>query len=167
MLSGLNDQERATVLADALPWLQHYRDAIVVVKYGGNAMVDERLKAAFAADMVFLRTVGAKPVVVHGGGPQINSMLHRLGIEGEFKGGFRVTSSEIMDVVRMVLFGQVGRGLVNLINSHGPYAVGGLWRGRRPLPRDETAGRCRWRAYRYRNGGRYRRGQSSSRNGHH
>ncbi|MDV2432055.1 acetylglutamate kinase [Corynebacterium tuberculostearicum] len=125
MLSGLNDQERATVLADALPWLQHYRDAIVVVKYGGNAMVDERLKAAFAADMVFLRTVGAKPVVVHGGGPQINSMLHRLGIEGEFKGGFRVTSSEIMDVVRMVLFGQVGRGLVNLINSHGPYAVGG------------------------------------------
>lgn len=124
MLSGLNDQERATVLADALPWLQHYRDAIVVVKYGGNAMVDERLKAAFAADMVFLRTVGAKPVVVHGGGPQINSMLHRLGIEGEFKGGFRVTSSEIMDVVRMVLFGQVGRGLVNLINSHGPYAVG-------------------------------------------
>ena len=124
MLSGLNDQERATVLADALPWLQHYRDAIVVVKYGGNAMVAERLKAAFAADMVFLRTVGAKPVVVHGGGPQINSMLHRLGIEGEFKGGFRVTSSEIMDVVRMVLFGQVGRGLVNLINSHGPYAVG-------------------------------------------
>lgn len=124
MLSGLNDQERATVLADALPWLQHYRDAIVVVKYGGNAMVDERLKAAFAADMVFLRTVGAKPVVVHGGGPQINSMLHRLGIEGEFKGGFRVTSPEIMDVVRMVLFGQVGRGLVNLINSHGPYAVG-------------------------------------------
>lgn len=124
MLSGLNDQERATVLADALPWLQHYRDAIVVVKFGGNAMVDERLKAAFAADMVFLRTVGAKPVVVHGGGPQINSMLHRLGIEGEFKGGFRVTSSEIMDVVRMVLFGQVGRGLVNLINSHGPYAVG-------------------------------------------
>jgi len=124
MLSGLDDQERATVLADALPWLQHYRDAIVVVKYGGNAMVDERLKAAFAADMVFLRTVGAKPVVVHGGGPQINSMLHRLGIEGEVKGGFRVTSPEIMDVVRMVLFGQVGRGLVNLINSHGPYAVG-------------------------------------------
>ena len=124
MLSGLDDQERATVLADALPWLQHYRDAIVVVKYGGNAMVDERLKAAFAADMVFLRTVGAKPVVVHGGGPQINSMLHRLGIEGEFKGDFRVTSPEIMDVVRMVLFGQVGRGLVNLINSHGPYAVG-------------------------------------------
>ena len=124
MFSGLSDQERATVLADALPWLQHYRDTIVVVKYGGNAMVDEELKAAFAADMVFLRTVGVKPVVVHGGGPQINSMLHKLGIEGEFRGGFRVTSPEIVEVVRMVLFGQVGRGLVNLINSHGPYAVG-------------------------------------------
>lgn len=124
MFPGLNNQERATVLAEALPWLQHFRDKIVVIKYGGNAMVDEELKEAFAADMVFLRTIGAKPVVVHGGGPQINSMLDKLGIEGEFKGGFRVTSPEIMDVVRMVLFGQVGRGLVNLINSHGPYAVG-------------------------------------------
>ena len=124
MIQGLTSADRATVLAEALPWLQHYRDKIVVVKYGGNAMVDESLKAAFAADMVFLRTVGAKPVVVHGGGPQINEMLGKLGIEGEFKGGFRVTTPEIMDVVRMVLFGQVGRGLVNLINSHGPYAVG-------------------------------------------
>ncbi|MDO5031813.1 acetylglutamate kinase [Corynebacterium sp.] len=123
-LSSLTNQDRANVLAEALPWLQHYRDKIVVVKYGGNAMVDEDLKAAFAADMVFLRTVGAKPVVVHGGGPQINEMLGKLGIDGEFKGGFRVTTPEIMDVVRMVLFGQVGRGLVNLINSHGPYAVG-------------------------------------------
>lgn len=121
---ALGNQDRATVLADALPWLQHYRDKIVVVKYGGNAMVDEKLKAAFAADMVFLRTVGAKPVVVHGGGPQINNMLNKLGIEGEFKGGFRVTTPEVMDVVRMVLFGQVGRDLVGLINSHGPYAVG-------------------------------------------
>ncbi|MTD97845.1 acetylglutamate kinase [Corynebacterium guaraldiae] len=124
MIQGLSNVDRATVLAEALPWLQHYRDKIVVVKYGGNAMVDDSLKAAFAADMVFLRTVGAKPVVVHGGGPQINEMLGKLGIEGEFKGGFRVTTPEIMDVVRMVLFGQVGRGLVNLINSHGPYAVG-------------------------------------------
>lgn len=121
---ALGSQDRATVLADALPWLQHYRDKIVVVKYGGNAMVDEDLKAAFAADMVFLRTVGAKPVVVHGGGPQINKMLNKLGIEGEFKGGFRVTTPEVMDIVRMVLFGQVGRDLVGLINSHGPYAVG-------------------------------------------
>ncbi|APT82741.1 acetylglutamate kinase [Corynebacterium ammoniagenes DSM 20306] len=124
MIAGMTDSVRAAVLAEALPWLQHYRNKIVVVKYGGNAMVDEDLKRAFAADMVFLRTVGAKPVVVHGGGPQINEMLGKIGIEGEFKGGFRVTSPEIMDVVRMVLFGQVGRDLVNLINSHGPYAVG-------------------------------------------
>ncbi|HCG3167379.1 TPA: acetylglutamate kinase [Corynebacterium striatum] len=124
MLQGLTNQDRANVLAEALPWLQHFRDKVVVIKYGGNAMVDDRLKAAFAADMVFLRTVGAKPIVVHGGGPQINEMLGKLGIEGEFKGGFRVTTPEVMDVVRMVLFGQVGRGLVNLINSHGPYAVG-------------------------------------------
>lgn len=139
MLQGLSNADRATVLAEALPWLQHYREKIVVVKYGGNAMVDDSLKAAFAADMVFLRTVGAKPVVVHGGGPQINDMLGKLGIEGEFKGGFRVTTPEIMDVVRMVLFGQVGRGLVNLINSHGPYAVGtsgedaGLFKARKRL----------------------------------
>ncbi len=139
MIQGLSNVDRATVLAEALPWLQHYRDKIVVVKYGGNAMVDDSLKAAFAADMVFLRTVGAKPVVVHGGGPQINEMLGKLGIEGEFKGGFRVTTPEIMDVVRMVLFGQVGRGLVNLINSHGPYAVGtsgedaGLFKARKRL----------------------------------
>src|SRR5690606_12736044 len=107
-----------------LPWLQKFRDKIVVVKYGGNAMVDDTLKTAFAADMAFLRTVGLHPVVVHGGGPQINAMLKRLGLEGEFRGGFRVTTPEVMDVVRMVLFGQVGRELVGLINSHGPYAVG-------------------------------------------
>ncbi|MDN5740635.1 MAG: acetylglutamate kinase [Corynebacterium casei] len=124
MMQGMTDTDRAAVLAEALPWLQHYRNKIVVVKYGGNAMIDEDLKRAFAADMVFLRTVGAKPVVVHGGGPQINEMLAKIGIAGEFKGGFRVTSPEIMEVVRMVLFGQVGRDLVNLINSHGPYAVG-------------------------------------------
>ncbi|MGX1858750.1 acetylglutamate kinase [Dietzia sp. NPDC055340] len=115
---------RAHVLAEALPWLKEFHDKIVVVKYGGNAMVDERLKAAFAADMVFLRTCGLKPIVVHGGGPQITAMLGRLGMEGEFRGGFRVTTPEVMDVVRMVLFGQVGRELVGLINAHGPYAVG-------------------------------------------
>lgn len=123
-LPDLSSEVRAEVLAEALPWLQHFRDKIVVVKYGGNAMTDEKLKAAFAADMVFLRTVGAKPVVVHGGGPQISEMLQRVGLEGEFKGGFRVTTPEVMDIVRMVLFGQVGRDLVGLINSHGPYAVG-------------------------------------------
>ncbi|MBZ8177196.1 acetylglutamate kinase [Corynebacterium sp. 3HC-13] len=121
---SLSSGARATVLAEALPWLKHFRDKIVVVKYGGNAMVDDQLKAAFAADMVFLRTVGAKPVVVHGGGPQITTVLKRLGLEGEFRGGFRVTTPEVMEVVRMVLFGQVGRDLVGLINSHGPYAVG-------------------------------------------
>ncbi|QMV85217.1 acetylglutamate kinase [Corynebacterium hindlerae] len=139
MTKHLTPSERAHVLAEALPWLQHYRDKIVVVKYGGNAMTDESLKAAFAADMVFLRTVGVKPVVVHGGGPQISSMLSRLGLDGEFKGGFRVTTPEVMEVVRMVLFGQVGRDLVNLINSHGPYAVGtsgedgGLFRAEKRL----------------------------------
>ncbi len=115
---------RAAVLADALPWLQQFAGALVVVKYGGNAMVDDTLKKAFAADMVFLRTVGLRPVVVHGGGPQISAMLDRLGMPGEFKGGFRVTTPETMDVVRMVLVGQVGRELVGLINQHGPLAVG-------------------------------------------
>ena len=115
---------RAEVLSDALPWLQRFNGAIVVVKYGGNAMTDDALKAAFAADMVFLRTVGLHPVVVHGGGPQISAMLKRLGIPGEFAGGFRITTPETLDVVRMVLVGQVGRELVNLINAHGPLAVG-------------------------------------------
>jgi acetylglutamate kinase len=115
---------KAAVLAGALPWLKALHDKVVVVKYGGNAMTDDLLKAAFAADMVFLRNVGIHPVVVHGGGPQISAMLKRLGIPGEFKGGFRVTTPEVLDVARMVLFGQVGRELVNLINAHGPYAVG-------------------------------------------
>jgi acetylglutamate kinase len=115
---------KAAVLAEALPWLKDLHNKIVVVKYGGNAMTDDRLKSAFADDMVFLRNVGIHPVVVHGGGPQISAMLKRLGIAGEFKGGFRVTTPEVLDVARMVLFGQVGRELVNLINAHGPYAVG-------------------------------------------
>ena len=100
------------------------RGKIVVIKYGGNAMTDGALQAAFAADIVALHEAGIHPVVVHGGGPQINAMLKRLGIPGEFKGGFRVTTPEVLDVVRMVLFGQVGRDLVSLINAHGPYAVG-------------------------------------------
>ncbi|WP_280231166.1 acetylglutamate kinase [Nocardia cyriacigeorgica] len=124
ILHSLSALDKAHVLAGALPWLQRFHDKIVVVKYGGNAMIDDRLKRDFAADMAFLRTVGVHPVVVHGGGPQINAMLKRLGLTGEFRGGFRVTTPEIMDVVRMVLFGQVGRELVGLINAHGPYAVG-------------------------------------------
>lgn len=124
MTVDLSPSIRAEVLAEALPWMQHFKDKIIVVKYGGNAMVNDGLKKAFAADMVFLRTVGAHPVVVHGGGPQITSMLHRLGIEGEFRGGFRITTPDTLDVVRMVLFGKVGRELVGLINSFGPYAMG-------------------------------------------
>jgi acetylglutamate kinase len=115
--------EKAEVLIEALPWLQRFHGTTVVVKYGGNAMVDEELKAAFAQDMVFLKLAGLNPVVVHGGGPQITAMLERLGIPGEFKGGLRVTTPETMDVVRMVLTGQVSRELVALINAHGPYAV--------------------------------------------
>ncbi|GLE53311.1 acetylglutamate kinase [Mycobacterium montefiorense] len=116
---------KAQVLAEALPWLQQLHGKIVVVKYGGNAMTDDTLRQAFAADMAFLRNCGIHPVVVHGGGPQITAMLRRLGIDkGDFKGGFRVTTPEVLDVARMVLFGQVGRELVNLINAYGPYAVG-------------------------------------------
>ncbi len=116
--------EKASVLIEALPWLERFHGATVVIKYGGNAMIDDELKRAFAEDMVFLRLAGLHPVIVHGGGPQITSMLDRLGIEGEFRGGLRVTSPETMDVVRMVLVGQVGRELVGLINKHGPHAVG-------------------------------------------
>ncbi|HEY9562981.1 MAG TPA: acetylglutamate kinase, partial [Nocardioides sp.] len=97
---------------------------IVVIKYGGNAMTDDTLKQAFAEDIAFLRFAGFKPVVVHGGGPQISQMLDRLGIESEFKGGLRVTTPEAMDVVRMVLVGKVQRELVGLVNQHGPVAVG-------------------------------------------
>jgi acetylglutamate kinase len=116
--------QKAAVLAEALPWLQRFHGATVVIKYGGNAMLDDQLKRAFAQDMVFLRLAGLRPAVVHGGGPQINAMLGRLGIADEFRGGLRVTTPETIDVVRMVLFGQVGRELVGLINAHGPFAVG-------------------------------------------
>ena len=135
--AALTAQHKAQVLVEALPWLQRFAGEIVVVKYGGNAMVDEALKHAFAQDMVFLRSVGLKPVVVHGGGPQISSMLGRLGIASEFRGGLRVTTPEAMDVVRMVLVGQVGRELVGLVNANGGRGVGlsgedaGLFRAER------------------------------------
>ncbi|WP_309648356.1 acetylglutamate kinase [Nocardioides sp.] len=121
---GKPDPAKAMVLAGALPWLKAYHGKIVVVKYGGNAMTDDNLKRAFAEDIAFLRFAGFKPVVVHGGGPQISRMLDKLGIESEFKGGLRVTTPEAMEVVRMVLVGQVQRELVGLINEHGPLAVG-------------------------------------------
>ena len=119
-----NASAKAAVLTEALPWLERLHGATVVVKYGGNAMTDDALKAGFAEDIVFLRLAGLRPVVVHGGGPQISSMLARLGIESEFKGGLRVTTPEVMDVVGMVLVGEVQRELVGLINEHGSYAVG-------------------------------------------
>ncbi|MFW6204059.1 MAG: acetylglutamate kinase [Actinomycetota bacterium] len=115
---------KAATLVEALPWMKRFHGATAVVKYGGNAMVDPELKKAFADDIVFLRLAGLKPVVVHGGGPQISAMLERLGIASEFRGGLRVTTPEAMDVVRMVLVGQVGRELVGLMNQHGPFAVG-------------------------------------------
>jgi acetylglutamate kinase len=115
---------KAEVLAEALPWLERFRGATVVVKYGGNAMASPALQEAFAADVVFLRLAGLRPVVVHGGGPQINAMLARLGVPSEFRAGLRVTTPEVMEVVRMVLTGQVQRDLVGLINAHGPLAVG-------------------------------------------
>jgi acetylglutamate kinase len=115
---------KAAVLTEALPWLERFHGATVVVKYGGNAMTDDALKAGFAEDIVFLRLAGLRPVVVHGGGPQISSMLARLGVESEFKGGLRVTTPDVMDIVGMVLVGQVQRELVGLINEHGAYAVG-------------------------------------------
>jgi acetylglutamate kinase len=124
MTAALSTQVKAQVLAEALPWLTQLHGKIVVVKYGGNAMTNDTLRREFAADMAILRNCGIHPVVVHGGGPQISAMLTRLGIAGDFKGGFRVTTPEVLDVVRMVLFGQVGRELVNMINTYGPYAVG-------------------------------------------
>ena len=118
------DPAKARTLAAALPWLMRYHGKTVVVKYGGNAMTDDTLKQAFAEDIAFLRFAGFRPVVVHGGGPQISAMLDKLGIESEFRGGLRVTTPEAMDVVRMVLVGKVQRELVGLINEHGALAVG-------------------------------------------
>ncbi|MGH3682884.1 MAG: acetylglutamate kinase [Natronosporangium sp.] len=117
-------QAKAATLIEALPWLARFHGSTVVVKYGGHAMVDAQLQRAFAADLVFLRYAGIRPVVVHGGGPQISAMLQRLGIATEFRGGLRVTTAEAVDVVRMVLVGQVGRELVGHINAYGPFAVG-------------------------------------------
>ena len=120
----LQAQDKAATLIEALPWIQRFAGTTMVIKYGGNAMVNEDLRRAFAEDIVFLHHAGVHPVVVHGGGPQISALLDRLGIASEFRGGLRVTTPEAMDAVRMVLTGQVGRELVGLVNSHGPYAVG-------------------------------------------
>jgi len=116
--------EKAATLIEALPWLDRFHGQTVVIKYGGHAMADEALRLGFAQDIVFLRYAGLRPVVVHGGGPQISAQLERLGVPSTFRAGLRVTSPETMDVVRMVLTGQVNRDVVGLINRHGPFAVG-------------------------------------------
>ena len=134
-MSELDPSAKAAVLIESLPWLKRFAGETIVVKFGGNAMVDADLQRAFAEDMVYLRHVGITPVVVHGGGPQISAMLDKLGIESRFVGGYRVTTPEAMEVVRMVLTGQVSRELVSLINEHGPLASAisgedaGLFRG--------------------------------------
>ena len=115
---------KAAVLIEALPWLNRFHGQTVVIKYGGHAMTDDSLREAFAQDVVFLRYAGLRPVVVHGGGPQISAHLARLGLESTFTAGLRVTTPETMDVVRMVLTGRVNRDVVGLINQHGPFAVG-------------------------------------------
>ncbi len=116
--------QRATILAEALPYIRRFYGKTIVIKYGGNAMTDERLKHSFASDVVLLKLVGMNPVVVHGGGPQIDDMLQRLGKKGQFVQGMRVTDEETMDVVEMVLGGLVNKDIVNLINQHGGRAIG-------------------------------------------
>lgn len=126
--TSLADREaalaKAATLIEALPWLDRFHGQTVVIKYGGHAMTDEPLRRGFAQDLVFLRYAGLRPVIVHGGGPQINAHLDRLGIDTVFANGLRVTTPEIMHVVRMVLTGQVNRDVVGLVNTHGPWAVG-------------------------------------------
>ncbi len=115
---------KAATLIEALPWLNRFHGQTVVIKYGGHAMADEALRLAFAQDLVFLRYAGLRPVVVHGGGPQITEQLGRLGVASAFTAGLRVTTPEAMEVVRMVLSGKVNKDIVGLINRHGPFAVG-------------------------------------------
>jgi acetylglutamate kinase len=124
MVSQDQAAAKAAVLIEALPWLKRFHDEIIVVKFGGNAMIDDDFKRAFAQDMVYLALAGVKPVVVHGGGPQITAELTRRGIPSEFKGGYRVTTAESIGVVRQVLAEQVGGELVGLINEHGDFARG-------------------------------------------
>ena len=121
---GFEPQRRTQALIEALPYIQRFRGSTVVIKFGGNAMVDAELSQSFAEDVVLLRSVGIRPVVVHGGGPQIGALLRRLGKETEFRDGLRVTDQETLDVARMVLVGKVGRDIVGAINVHGAYAVG-------------------------------------------
>jgi acetylglutamate kinase len=120
----MTPEQKAATFVEALPWLERFHGKTVVIKYGGHAMDNPAARAAFAQDVVLLRYVGLRPVVVHGGGPQITAQLQRLGVESVFSGGRRVTTAETMDVVRMVLVGQVNREIVGLVNEHGPFAIG-------------------------------------------
>lgn len=124
MTADVSPDQRARLLVEALPHLQRFRGKTVVVKYGGNAMIDPELAARFAEDIVLLRSVGIRPVVVHGGGPQIGELLDRLGMESEFRDGLRVTDADTLDVVRMALVGKVNSDVVAAINTHGSLAVG-------------------------------------------
>ena len=139
---------KAATLIEALPWLDRFHGETVVIKYGGHAMTEEHLRAGFAQDLVFLRHAGLRPVVVHGGGPQVTEHLDRLGIESVFAAGLRVTTEETIDVVRMVLNGKVNKDLVGLINRYGPLAVGPVRRGREPVHR-APQGRESWTASRW------------------
>ncbi len=123
-LTGSTAETRAKILAEALPYIQRFHGKTIVIKYGGNAMTDEKLKHSFASDVVMLKLVGINPVIVHGGGPQIDDLLKKVGKKGEFVQGMRVTDAETMDVVEMVLGGRVNTDIVNLINRHGGRAVG-------------------------------------------
>src|SRR5574339_57585 len=123
-LTGTTAADRAKILAEALPYIQRFHGKTIVIKYGGNAMTDDRLKNGFARDIVLLKLVGINPVVVHGGGPQIDELLKRVGKKGEFVQGMRVTDADTMELVEMVLGGQVNKEIVNLINRHGGSAVG-------------------------------------------
>ena len=140
-LTGNTAAEKAKILAEALPYIRRFHGKTIVIKYGGNAMTDDKLKSSFAHDVVLLKLVGINPVVVHGGGPQIDDLLKQLGKKGEFVQGMRVTDAETMDVVEMVLGGQVNGEIVNLINQHGGRAVGltgkdgGLIRAKKMLVR--------------------------------
>jgi len=123
-LTGTTAELKAKILAEALPYIQRFHGKTIVIKYGGNAMTEEKLKHSFASDVVLLRLIGINPVIVHGGGPQIDDQLRKVGKKGEFVQGMRVTDAETMDVVEMVLGGQVNTDIVNLINQHGGRAVG-------------------------------------------
>ena len=142
-LTGTTAQLKAKILAEALPYIQRFHGKTIVVKYGGNAMTDETLRHSFARDVVLLKLVGINPVIVHGGGPQIDDQLRKVGKKGEFVQGMRVTDAETMDVVEMVLGGQVNTDIVNLINQSGGRAVGlsgtdgPLIRARKMMMRDK------------------------------